>query len=127
MSASAQSVQTDSLGFETFEMKEGDTTYLMKKYFLVLLKADTARNQSPEELMEIQRGHMEHMNTLAEQGYIDLAGPMGEDTELRGILVMRVPTLEQAQALCNQDPAVKAHRLKAEVHPWWAAVGSSLK
>jgi uncharacterized protein YciI len=123
----AQSVKIDSLGFETFEMREGDTTYLMKKYFLVLLKADTARNQSPEEVREIQKGHMEHMNKLAEQGYIDIAGPMGDDTELRGILIMRVPTLERALALCKEDPAVKAHRLKAEVHPWWAATGSSLK
>ena len=37
ISAQAQ-VEVDPEGFETFKMQEGDTTYLMKKYFMVFLK-----------------------------------------------------------------------------------------
>lgn len=123
----AQQIQKDSLGFETFNLTEGDTVYTMKKYFLVLLKADTATGFSQEELVEIQKGHMEHMNDLAAQGLLDIAGPMGDNGALRGILILRVPSLEQATALCAKDPAIIAHRLKAEIHPWWAAKGSVLK
>jgi uncharacterized protein YciI len=127
LSLSAQSVEKDSLGFETFSYQKEDTTYLMKKYFLVLLKKGTASEVSPEETQKIQKGHMEHLNELAEMGCLDLAGPMGDDESLRGILVMRVPSLEKAKALVADDPAIKAGRLVAEIHPWWAAVGSSLK
>ncbi len=122
-----QGVQKDAEGFETFIIEEEDTTYLMKKYFLVLLKSGENRNQNAEEAAEIQKKHLDHINWMAEQGYVDLAGPFGDDGEIRGILVMRVPSKERAEELAAMDPAVKAGRLIMEIHPWWAAVGSSLK
>lgn len=122
----AQELKVDSLGFETFEMTEADTSYLMKKYFLVLLKAGENRDHSPEEAAEIQKGHMENMNKIAESGQLNIAGPMGEDGPLRGIMILAVPTKEAAEILLKDDPAVIAGRLKYEIHPWWAAKGSKL-
>lgn len=124
---SAQQVQTDSLGFQSFSYPEGDTTFTMKKYFMVFLKAGSERSQSEQEAAEIQKKHLEHISWMAEQGYVDIAGPFGDDGEVRGILVMRVPTKERAEELAAMDPAVKAGRLVMEIHPWWAAVGSTLK
>ncbi len=126
-SAFSQQVVTDSLGFQTFEMIEGDTTYTMKQYFMVFLKSGSNRGQGKEEAVEIQKKHLAHINWMAEQGYVDIAGPFGDDGEVRGILVMRVPTIERAEELAAMDPAVKAGRLIMEIHPWWAAVGSRLK
>lgn len=120
-------VQVDEKGFQTFEMKDGDTTYLMKQYFLVLLKTGSVRSQNQEEAMRIQKAHLAHMDSLANIGKLDIAGPMGDDTELRGIVVLRVPNMEEAQACVEADPAVKAKRLSYEIHPWWAAVGSKLR
>lgn len=120
-------VITDEAGFQTFELKEADTTYIMKQYFLVLLKSGSERSQNQEEALEIQKGHMANIDSLANIGKLDLAGPMGDDIELRGILVLRVPTLEEAKACIDADPAVKANRLSYEIHPWWAAVGSTLR
>ena len=122
-----QDVQTDSLGFQTFTYPEGDTVYTMKQYFMVFLKSGPTRSQTPEEAAEIQKEHLAHIGWMAEQGYVDIAGPFGDDGEVRGILVMRVPTKERAEELAAMDPAVKAGRLVMEIHPWWAAVGSSLK
>lgn len=120
-------VKVDEHGFETFEMNDGDTTYLMKKYFLVFLKSGSTRSQNKEEAMEIQGRHLAHMDSLAEIGQLDIAGPMGDDTDLRGIVVLRVPSMEKAEACVKADPAVKAQRLSYEIHPWWAAVGSTLR
>lgn len=65
---------------DEFEMKEGDTTYIMKKYYLVLLKRGTkAKEYTKEELTKIQSGHLANINKLAEQGYLDIAGPMDKD------------------------------------------------
>lgn len=127
MSLQAQQVQTDSLGFQSFSYQEGDTTYTMKKYFMVFLKAGTQRSQNAEEAAEIQKKHQAHIEWMAQEGYVDMAGPFGDDGEVRGILVMRVPTKERAEELAAMDPAVKAGRLVMEIHPWWAAVGSTLR
>ena len=48
-----------------------------------------------------------------------LAGPMGDNGDIRGLFLFRVATIEEAKELTAADPAVKAGRLVAEVHPWW--------
>ncbi len=122
-----QSIERDSLGFETFSYQEGDTTYVMKKYFMAFLKEGPDRTQSQEEAMIIQKDHLAHMEKLAKENKINIAGPFGDDGEIKGIVIYSVPTLEEALALTTADPAVKAGRLIIEVHPWWAAKGSTLK
>lgn len=126
LSVDAQ-VETDSLGFERFLYTKGDTTYTMKKYFMVFLKSGEVRSQNPEEAQKIQAAHLAHLDSLQSIGALDMAGPFGDNGEIRGIVILRVPTLAQAEALCHADPAVKAKRLKVEVHPWWAAEGSRLR
>ena len=46
-----------------------------------------------------------------------------DDGKLRGMFVFTVGSLEEAKALAEADPAVKAGRLEPEVHPWFAAKG----
>ncbi len=123
---SAQELIVDSLGFETFEMTEGDTTYVMKKYFMAFLKRGPITDQTPEEAAQIQEGHLAHMNQMAEEGKIDIAGPFGDEGELRGIIIFNVPSQDEVETLVAKDPAVIAGRLILEIHPWWAAKGSKL-
>lgn len=123
----AQELEIDSQGFETFVMNEADTSYVMKKYFLAILKTGPNRDHTEKEAAEIQKGHMENINKLAEEKKICLAGPFGDSGEMRGILVFNVPTQEEVERLVALDPAVIAGRLILEVHPWWAAQGSILE
>jgi len=112
---------------DEFEMKEGDTTYIMKKYYLVMLLANPAKEQlDSETVAEIQQAHLDNINKLAERKKIVMAGPMGDDGNLRGIFVMDCENLEEAETLCKTNPAIKRKRMLFEVHPWWAAKGSVL-
>ena len=112
---------------DEFEMKEGDTTYIMKKYYLVLLLANPDKEPlDSARVMEIQHAHLDNINRLAGLGKIVIAGPMGDDSNLRGIFVMDCASLEEAESLVQTDPAVKKKRLLVEIHPWWAAKGSKL-
>ncbi|MEQ9262891.1 MAG: YciI family protein [Owenweeksia sp.] len=122
-----QTVEKDKEGFETFRYKEGDTTYVMKKYHIVFLRKGSSRKQDAEEAAEIQKEHLAHLSWLEEEGYLDIAGPFGDDGDIRGILIMHVPTLDKTEELVLMDPAVKAGRLEVEIHPWWAAEGSKLR
>jgi uncharacterized protein YciI len=44
----------------------------------------------------------------------------------RGICIYDVKSLERAKALAEADPAVKAGRLRVEVHPWMSQKGAKL-
>lgn len=120
-------VQVDDEGFETFEYQDGDTTYLMKKYFFCMLMSVDDKPEIPqEEIMAIQKAHLAHLSQMAEDKQICVAGPVGEHPEWAGIVVFSVPTLDDARALMSADPAVKAGRLRFEMVDWWAAKGTEL-
>ena len=107
-----------------FEMKDGDTTYVMRRYVMVLLHRNKKAKKIPQpELDSIMAGHMANIGRLAKEGKLLVAGPMGDDTDLRGIFILDVGTIEEAEALVKTDPAVAAGRLRAECHPWWTAKG----
>jgi uncharacterized protein YciI len=112
-----QNVTIDSLGFETFTYQEGDTTFL---------KEGPTRDQNEAEAILIQSGHLAHMDKLAKEGKINIAGPFADDGEIKGMVIYSVPSLEEAHRLTSMDPAVKAGRLLIELHPFWAAKGSKL-
>jgi len=122
----ATKLQVDTSLFETFEMAEGDTSYLMKKYFIVFLKEGPNRSQGKEEAAKIQEAHLKHMDRLANEKKICIAGPFADDGDIRGLVIYSASSLEEAKWMTGEDPAVKAGRLLVEVHPFWAAVGSGL-
>ncbi|GLB48288.1 YciI family protein [Neptunitalea lumnitzerae] len=114
-------------GHETFSYKEGDTTYVMQKYFMVFLKKGPVRSQDSVVLAQLQQNHMQHLEKLHLAGKISMAGPFDDDSDVSGIAVYNTPTFEEADSLAKADPMVKAGRLVIETHPFWAAKGSSLK
>jgi len=63
-----QEVVIDSLGSSTFTYSEGDSTYLMKQYFIVFLESGETRDQTTEEAALIQVDHMAYIDSLAKQG-----------------------------------------------------------
>jgi uncharacterized protein YciI len=112
---------------DEFEVKNGDETYTIKKYYLCLLKVGTNRSQDSATVAQIQKGHMDNISRMAKDGVLSIAGPFGGDGELRGIFIFNVKTKEEAEKLAAEDPAVKSGRLTAEVYEWWSAKGSVLK
>jgi uncharacterized protein YciI len=101
--------------------KTGADEYGMKHYVMAFLKAGPNRDQDSVTAAEIQKGHMANIQRLAKEGKLVVAGPFEDDGELRGIFVFNVATLEEAKALTESDPAVKAGRLIMELHPWYGS------
>lgn len=114
-------------GFGTFISKEGDSTYLMQRYYMVFLKKGENRDQDSAEVVNLQRQHLEHLSRMAAEGYASLMGPFGDDGEIRGVVVYQTPTEKMADSLARLDPMVKAGRLEVEIHPWWTQKGGSLR
>lgn len=114
-------------GCPIFEMPEGDTVWVMKQYMMVIYFRGENRGQSKAEADSIQAGHLAHINRMGKEGYLSIAGPFGDDTDMRGILIFQVATEEKVRELMKGDPAVATGRLTYQLHPWWGAKGSVLK
>ena len=116
-------------GFELFDYVDEKTqdTVIMQKYFIAFLKKGPNRSQPEEEANKLQAAHMAHLGKMYELGYADISGPFEDDSDISGITIYNVPTLQMADSLANADPMVKAGRLVIEMHPWWAAKGFPLR
>lgn len=101
---------------------EGPGDYEMTTYQVGFLKKGPSwtPGETPE-LQELQKAHLAHIQKMAASGKLLIAGPFTDGGDLRGMFIFRVDTLEEAKALAEQDPAVKAGRLVIEWHPWFAA------
>ena len=75
------------------------------------------------EAQKIQAGHMEHLNALAAKRWLVAAGPMTTLGNLRGLVISKCKSIEEAKEMAAQDPAVKAGRLYIEAYPWHAPEG----
>ena len=93
----------------------------LKRYWMVFLKKGSRRNQEAALAEKIQRDHLANITKLAAAGKIIVAGPFGNDEELRGIFIMDCKDSLEVVSLVNTDPAVAAGRLNFEVRPWWTA------
>lgn len=67
---------------------------------------------------------MANINAMAKTGKLVIAGPFENGGDYSGVYVFKVGSLDEAKTLAESDPAVKAGRLVAEVHPWRVAEGS---
>lgn len=101
----------------------GADEYGMKGYILVLLKTGTNASTDKQLISESFKGHMENINRLVEAGKLIVAGPMGKnEQQYRGIFILQdVGTLQEARALLQTDPAIKANLLAVELYNWYGS------
>jgi uncharacterized protein YciI len=114
-------------GYQTFLYGEGEERQLMQEYYIVFLKKGENRQQDSLAAAKLQQEHLAHLERMASEGYLSMAGPFGDEGEIRGVAIYNTPSLEMADSLARLDPMVAAGRLKLEIHKWWAAKGSGLK
>jgi len=100
----------------------GPEDYEMATYQVAFYRKGPAWTLSTTpEHQKLQSEHLAHIGKMADSGKLILAGPFSDGGDLRGMLIFRVDSAEEAKALAEQDPAVKAGRLILEWHPWFAA------
>jgi uncharacterized protein len=90
----------------------------------LLLRDPEAPKLTEEEEAELQNQHMAHLADLHAAGHLLAAGPVlgAADRELRGFSILSVDP-ERAQALQEQDPAVRAGRYRIESFAWMLPSG----
>lgn len=117
---------SQSFSQREFTTKEGDSTYVMKRYVFMLLNEGPTRDQDSVTAVKIQEGHMNHLNEMAKTGKMFMAGPFENGGKHRGILVFDVDSISEALKMESTDPAILSGRLEMQAIYWWAAKGSKL-
>jgi uncharacterized protein YciI len=96
--------------------------YGMKTYVMALLKrGPRLRMIDSVTATNLQKAHMANISRLADEGKLVIAGPFMDNTDLKGIYIFDVKTIQEAQKLCETDPAIKAGSLMMELHPWYGS------
>lgn len=101
----------------------------MKKYVMAFLKSGTVKIADSTERAILQKAHLQNIQRMADEGKLIIAGPFLDNQEIRGIYIFSVETIEEAKALTETDPAIKAGTLVMELHPWYgsAALSETMK
>ena len=89
-------------------------------YFGFLKKGPNRKDGDDKDpqIQELQKAHIANIVRLADLKKLVVAGPFGDDGELRGIFVFRVNSLKEAQDLSATDPMIKIDRLRIELRAW---------
>lgn len=97
--------------------------YGMRGYTFVLLKTGPAEINDPDRRRELFAGHFANMTRLAENGDLVLAGPLSDDTNKRGILILATQDIEEAKVMLEADPAVAAGIFVADYSGYYGSAG----
>ena len=97
-----------------------------ERHTLVLLvRRPDAPELTDDEAAELQDRHLAFRAELRDRGLLLGGGPLvdQDDERLRSIAIMACDP-ETARRLSNEDPAVQAGRLAAEVMTWMVPAGN---
>jgi uncharacterized protein YciI len=90
----------------------------------LLFRPDDSPQFSDERLQELQAGHLANIEKMAASGDLVIAGPMGDDTKLRGIFIFRTLDVERVRELVARDPSIRANRLRMDLYEWSVPKGT---
>lgn len=93
----------------------------MRHYMLVVLKTGPKRMPDGPARDAMFAGHFANINRLAEAGQLAVAGPFGKGGDWRGLFVLAVKTVEEADKLVASDPVIREGEMVAEFHPWYGS------
>ena len=100
----------------------------MRAYVLAILRTGPKDGEfKGDARKELFKGHFANMSRLAAEGKLAVAGPFNDPAKIyRGLFILAVATVEEAKALAETDPTVKAGVLVVEYVPWYGSASLML-
>ncbi|GAB3916875.1 YciI family protein [Mucilaginibacter boryungensis] len=123
VSAKAQTpaAKTNALYDEALAKKLGADDYGMHKYIMAFLKTGPTKIADKAKMAEVQMAHLKNISKLADDGKLVVAGPFMDRGDVEGIFIFDVNTIEEAKALTETDPAIRAGVLVMELRPFYCS------
>jgi uncharacterized protein YciI len=93
---------------------------LVQFHMALLKRGPKWETTAAVERNKIMQQHLANVLSMFDSGKAVVAGPMGDDTDVAGIFILRAQSADEAKAWVDSDPAVKAGLFVPEMHPWWS-------
>src|SRR5215212_3780556 len=90
------------------------------EFQMALLKRGPKATPADWDTSSIRQQHLAYVHSLIESGKAMIAGRITDDPELRGVLIFRTKSADEACGWMMADPAVTAGYFEVELHPWWS-------
>lgn len=106
----------------TLAKKLGADDYGMKGYVFVMLKTGTNTTTDKVFIDSCFSGHLQNIKRLVKEDKLIVAGPLGKnENKYRGIFILDVSTIEEAEELIQTDPAINSKLLAADLYKWYGS------
>jgi uncharacterized protein YciI len=102
--------------------QQTEPQFKLMQFYMEVLKRGPKWTTTPvhtPESAQLQKDHIAYLTSLLDSGKSIISGPLTDDSEIRGIVILRAHPAEEAKTWAEADPAVAAGHLSAEIHPWW--------
>ena len=76
--------------------------------------------ESNAQTKQLETDQRDYAKSLIESGKAVIAGRFDDDSDIRGVYILRSASGDEAKAWAENSPVVKSGYLIAEMHPWWA-------
>jgi uncharacterized protein YciI len=93
---------------------------LVQFHMALLKKGPKWTTTATAERNLIMQQHLANVVSMLDSGKVVVTGPMGDDTDVAGIFILRAQSAEEAKTWVDNDPAVRSGLFSAEMHPWWS-------
>ena len=102
--------------------KLGADNYGMKGYVLVILKTGSNATTDTVIIDSCFSGHMENIQRLVKADKLIVAGPLKKNEKsYRGIFILNVTDIDEANILLQSDPAISQGLLGYELFHWYGS------
>jgi uncharacterized protein YciI len=90
----------------------------LKQYYLGLFTRGERWNKIDDaEASELLPQHLGFLRQQIEAHRYIVAGPINDESDFVGMMIIDAPTQQEALRVAIQDPGVKAQRLAVKIHP----------
>ncbi|HSK62592.1 MAG TPA: YciI family protein, partial [Pyrinomonadaceae bacterium] len=102
------------------QQKQAEPQHKLLQFQMALLKRGPKATPADWETSSLRQQHVAYVHSLIAAGKAMIAGRIIDDAVLRGVLIFRTKSADEAQAWIMADPAVAAGHYEVEMHPWWS-------
>jgi len=100
------------------EKASRDVPKRLQPYYLGLLRKGPRWNETEGgDATALLPQHLAFLRQEIERGRYVVAGPVMDGGDVVGMMILNVVNAEEAQQVANEDPGVKAGRLRVEILP----------
>ncbi len=97
----------------------------LSAYYICLLRKGPAWTaEKTPEIEQLQARHLAHIRHLVEIGATIAAGPVSDESDIRGFSIFKTATLDEARLLAEADPSVQSGFHIVELHRWLTPSGA---